>query len=68
MASHQSTTDAALDRLIEAADSELERVVTDYEPLEVAYRAATQSAEVFPEVVNTTMLPAALITTATSAR
>jgi len=61
-------TDTDLEELLQAADKAVEEMVTAYEPLEVAYRAATAPSEIFPEVVNTTLLPRALITTATSAR
>lgn len=57
-----------LDELIRGADRSLQALVSDYEPLEAAYREATASGEVVAEVVNTTTLPRALITTATSAR
>lgn len=68
MAERVSTgEDEDLQQLLQAADEDVERAVTEYEPLESAYRAATTSAEIFPEVVNTRMVPRALMTTATSA-
>lgn len=68
MANEDRATVGELDELMRAADPSLQALVSAYEPLEVAYREATSSGEVVAEVVNTTTLPRALITTATSAR
>lgn len=57
-----------LNELMEGADRSLQALVSAYEPLEAAYRDATASDEVIVEVVNTTTLPRAFITTAISAR
>jgi hypothetical protein len=56
------------DRLVHDADHSLDTLIREYERLETVYREATTSDEVVTEVVNTTSLPRALITTATSAR
>jgi len=55
-------------RLVHDADHYLDTLVSEYEQLESVYREATRTDEAAREVVNTTSLPRALITTATSAR
>lgn len=54
--------------LIRAAGKDFDPLISAYEPLERAYREATAPGEVVAEVVNTTTLPRALVTTAVSAR
>lgn len=56
------------DRLVYDADHSLDTLIGEYVRLEAVYRDATTSEDVVKEVVNTTSLPRALITTATSAR
>jgi len=56
------------DRLVHGADHYLDTLVSEYEQLETLYREATTTDEAVTEVVNTTSLPRALITTVTSAR
>lgn len=68
MSSDDRATVDELNELMEGADRSLQALVSAYEPLEAAFRDATASGEVVVEVVNTTMLPRALITTAISAR
>lgn len=56
------------DRLVHDADHSLDSLIREYEWLETVYREATTSEDVVTQVVNTTSLPRALITTVTSAR
>jgi len=63
----QATADE-FDRLVHDADHSLNTLVSEYEQLETVYREATTTDEAVMEVVNTTSLPRALITTVTSAR
>jgi hypothetical protein len=68
MPDEQRATASEVEELIRGADEAIQMLIDDYEPLEAVYRTATTSTDQVTEVVNTSRLPRALITTATSAR
>lgn len=68
MARHKEAPSAELARLISRAGEDAGSLVSAYEPIEDAYRDAVAWNGSVTEVVNTSTVPQALITTGTSAR
>jgi|HubBroStandDraft_6_1064221.scaffolds.fasta_scaffold517002_2 hypothetical protein len=68
MARNIQETAGELERLIQLAGESAGALVTTYEPIEAAYRQAAAWNGPVSEVMNTSTVPRALVTTATSAR